>query len=56
MNRIIEQKEDIDQKCKSLDKRVTELQEEKMSLVNEMEILKNKLQREDNARIDPKYK
>ena len=55
MSRINEQKEDIDQKCKVLDKRVVELQEEKLSLVHEMDQLKTKLQREDNARTDPKF-
>lgn len=55
INRVNEQKEDIEQKCKRLDKQVSELQDEKMALLTEMEMLKTKLQKEDNARTDPKY-
>jgi hypothetical protein len=54
LNRLAEQKEDIDQKCKRLDRQVSELQDEKMALVSEIEMLKTKLQKEDNARVDPK--
>jgi hypothetical protein len=54
LNRITEQKDDIDQKCKRLDRQVSELQDEKMALISEIEMLKTKLQNEDNARVDPK--
>jgi hypothetical protein len=54
LNRITEQKDDIDQKCKRLDRQVSELQDEKMALISEIEMLKTKLQHEDNARVDPK--
>jgi protein HOOK3 len=53
LNRLNEQKEEVDQKCKVLNKKVNELQEERASLINDIEILKNKLQQEDNARVDP---
>jgi peptidoglycan hydrolase CwlO-like protein len=53
INRINELKEDIEIKCKRLDKQVSELQEEKMSLMSEMELLRVKLQREDSNRNDP---
>ena len=53
LNRLNEQKEDIDQKCKSLDKQVSELQDEKMALISEIEVLKTRLQRDDNSRMDP---
>jgi hypothetical protein len=54
LNRVNELKDDIDQKCKRLDKQVSELQDEKIALISEMEMLKERLQQEDNARIDPK--
>ena len=54
LTRVNELKDDIDQKCKRLDKQVSELQDEKMALITEMEMLKARLQQEDNARIDPK--
>lgn len=53
MNRLNDQKEEVDQKCIILNKKLNELQDERSSLINEIEILKNKLQQEDNARIDP---
>lgn len=53
LNRVNELREDLDKKCKRLDKQVSELQDEKMSLMSEMEMLKEKIQQEDNARIDP---
>lgn len=53
LNRVNEQREDLDSKCKRLDKQVSELQDEKMSLMSEMEMLKDKLQQEDNSRVDP---
>lgn len=53
LRQVNEQKDDLDQKCKRLDKQCSELQDEKMSLISEMEMLKEKLQQEDNARIDP---
>lgn len=53
INRVNEQKEELDRKCKRLDKQVSDLQDEKMSLISEMEMLKDKLQQEDNARVDP---
>ena len=53
LNRVNELKDDIDQKCKRLDKQVAELQDEKLALINELELLKDRLQQENNARIDP---
>lgn len=53
MNRLVEQKEDTEQKCKRLDRQVSELQDEKMALTSEIEMLKTKLQRDDSARLDP---
>ena len=76
LNRINEQKDDIDQKCKRLDKQVSSvwflavtaevpvhyfclqqissLLDEKLALTSEIEMLKEKLQNQDNFRIDPK--
>ena len=54
LNRVNELKDDIDQKCKRLDKQVAELQDEKLALISELEMLKDRLQQQDNARIDPK--
>ncbi|CAF0817325.1 unnamed protein product [Brachionus calyciflorus] len=53
INRLNELKDDIEQKCKCLDKQVSELQEEKMAMLSEIEKLKDKLQREDSFRNDP---
>lgn len=53
MARINELREDIELKCKRLDKQVSELQEEKSSLVSEIDVLREKLQREDMSRNDP---
>ena len=53
LNRVNEQKEDIERKCKRLDKQVAELQDEKMALLAEMDMIKDKLQRDDSARTDP---
>lgn len=47
-----EQKNDIEQKCKTLDRQVSELQEEKMAMLFEIEKLKDKLQREDLIQND----
>lgn len=55
LNRVIEQREDLDRRCKRLDKQVSELQDDKMSLVSEIEVLKEKLQEDDNARLDSRY-
>lgn len=54
LNRVNELKEELDQKCKRLDKQCSELQDEKISLINEMELLRDKLQEEDYARTDTK--
>lgn len=53
INRLTELKDDIELKCKCLDKQVSELHEEKMALLSEIEKLKDKLQREDTIRNDP---
>lgn len=53
MSRLNELREDIELKCKRLDKQVSELQEEKLALVSEIDLLREKLQREDVNRNDP---
>jgi hypothetical protein len=52
LNRVSELREDLDRKCRRLDKQVSELQDDKMSLMSEIEVLKEKLQANDNARVD----
>ncbi|RNA02957.1 Hook [Brachionus plicatilis] len=52
INRLNELKNDIEQKCKTLDRQVCELQEEKMAMIFEIEKLKDKLQREDLIQND----
>jgi chromosome segregation ATPase len=53
--RITEQKENITQKYNRLDQQVLVLQDDKLSLMNEIEMLKDKLQREDNVRTDSSF-
>ena len=43
VNRLSELKEDMEQKCKQLDKQVGELQEDKQNLLGEIEFIKAKL-------------
>ena len=47
INNLNELKNDFEQKCKTLDKQVSDLQEEKMALIFEIDKLKDKLQRDD---------
>lgn len=47
INNLNELKNDYEQKCKTLDKQVSDLQEEKMAMIFEIEKLKDKLQRDD---------
>jgi len=55
LNRVTETKDEIEHKCKALDSQVAILQDEKSVLITEIEMLKEKLQRDDNTalRDDP---
>lgn len=51
--RLAELRDDIELKCKRLDKQVSELLEEKSTMASEIDVLRAKLHREDSNRNDP---
>ena len=52
ISRLNEHKDDVEQKFKVLSKKLDEMQEEKSSLINEIDTLKVKMRQEDSARVD----
>ena len=49
MNRVVEAKEEIENRCRELDLQVSTLQDEKFSLVQETTLLNQRLQQYENT-------